>query len=304
MTRLCNHPEHAQYGLGHIKGPPLKIEYAAAPFAALPAEYSRTVVAPVLNQGSTPECEGYTAVTGRRITQPPVGEDGFDPNDIFRLAGGTSNGTTTAAIEKALLSPGASCTSGPNKGARLPVKSCQNIATLTMLKSAVMNEQFAGLAVDWYESWFNPLAGGMLPEPSGGLAGGHIFPICGWDDTRACPDGTGGALICQNSWGTNWGANGYFAMPYSYLGSPLEAYTQIAMPATPVTVPFIDHGADVRTARSIDCIINLDGSPTPQMIVQTIRKGTLGGRYSGPAHTFAEPDGTIAYILDRNFHFS
>ena len=57
-------------------------------------------------------------------------------------------------------------------------------------------------------------------------------------------------------------------------------------------------------ARSIDCIINLDGSPTPQMIVQTIRKGTLGGRYSGPAHTFAEPDGTIAYILDRNFHFS
>jgi hypothetical protein len=40
------------------------------------------------------------------------------------------------------------------------------------------------------------------------------------------------------------------------------------------------------------------------MTVQTIRKGTLGGRYSGPAHTFAKPDGSIAYILDRNFHFS
>jgi hypothetical protein len=181
----------------------------------------------VLNQGSTPECEAYTAVTLRRITQPPVGQDGFDPDDLFRLAGGGADGTTTAAIERVLLSPGASCVVGPDAGERKPVASCQNISNLAALKSAIVAQGGAGLAVEWYESWFSPKSG-VLPAPSGGVAGGHIFRIKGWDDAR---------LYCQNSWGTSWGLGGFFWLPYAYLETPLSAYTQIAVPLPVPPVP-------------------------------------------------------------------
>ena len=227
--RICVHPEHAQYGLGHIPGPPLPIEYAA-PAVALPATYSRTVNAPVLNQGSEPWCEPYTAATGRVITQPPVGQDtAWSETDLATRTGASPNGTTTAKIEAVLLSPGALCDAGPDSGKRKPVASCQNISSLSALKTALMAEQFVGLAVNWYESWFTPKADGTLPPPDY-VAGGHIFAVVGWDDARA-------ALHCQNSWGTGWGVGGFFWLPYAYLESPLSAYTQIAIPVSPPTPP-------------------------------------------------------------------
>lgn len=242
--RLCTHPEHAQYGMGHVEGPPLETEYAA-PEIAVPSSYNRKVYAPTLNQRAKPECEGYTAITGRRITQPPVGQDGFDPDDIFRLANGGADGTTTAAIEKVLLIPGALCTSGPDDGKRKPVTGCQNISNLATLKTALMAEQFVGLAVVWMEEWFTPLRDGTLPLGKK-AAGGHIFAVAGWRDAHSCPDGTVGALLCQNSWGTSWGipafdqSGGFFYLPYSYLDSTLGAYTQIATsaPSGPVVTRY------------------------------------------------------------------
>ena len=215
--------------MGHVAGRVLGREYEAAPETA-PASYMRTVDAPVLNQEETPECEAFTAATGRRLTQGPVGQDGFDPDDIYRQAGGTgSSGLTTASVEKVLIAPGASCISGPGIGQRWPVASCQNISSMGQLKSALQATQFVGLAVDWDESWYEPSRDGTLPPPSGQIAGGHIFDVAGWQDpTRA-------ALRCQNSWGTEWGDGGFFWLPYSYLPSRLEAYTQIAKPLVPYT---------------------------------------------------------------------
>ena len=227
--RLCEHPEHLRFGMGHIPGPPLATEYAAAA-VALPATYARTVNAPVLNQGSEPWCEPYTAATGRVITQPPVGQDtAWSETDLATRTGASPNGTTTAKIEAVLLSPGALCDAGPDSGQRKPVASCQNISNLSTLKSALMAEQFVGLAVNWYESWFTPKADGTLPAPDY-VAGGHIFAIVGWDDSRA-------ALHCQNSWGTSWGVGGFFWLPFAYLDATLEAYTQIAIPLPTPPVP-------------------------------------------------------------------
>ena len=40
--------------------------------------------------------------------------------------------------------------------------------------------------------------------------GGHAVMVCGYDDTAQ-------HWIVRNSWGSHWGDNGYFYLPYPYL---------------------------------------------------------------------------------------
>jgi C1A family cysteine protease len=53
---------------------------------------------------------------------------------------------------------------------------------------------------------------GIMPMPSKGerMVGGHAVCGVGYDDAKK-------TLIVRNSWGKNWGMEGYFAMPYQYL---------------------------------------------------------------------------------------
>ena len=56
-------------------------------------------------------------------------------------------------------------------------------------------------------------ANGIVPMPNTKtetLEGGHCVCIVGYDDTHQW-------FICANSWGTGWGDNGYFYMPYAYI---------------------------------------------------------------------------------------
>jgi C1A family cysteine protease len=48
--------------------------------------------------------------------------------------------------------------------------------------------------------------------------GGHAVVACGYDDTLV-HNGNTGFLLVRNSWGENWGLNGYFWMPYAFLSS-------------------------------------------------------------------------------------
>ena len=84
------------------------------------------------------------------------------------------------------------------------------------------------------------------------------------------------------------------------IAADFQALTGKEFPTDPtIQVPFADKGADVKTATSLACYINPDGSPTPMAVVQTTRKGFLGGRYTGAAHQLANGQ----FILDRNFTF-
>lgn len=52
---------------------------------------------------------------------------------------------------------------------------------------------------------------GVYEYVSGIKLGGHAVLIVGWDDTPEVYGGIGKPCwICKNSWGTNWGENGYF----------------------------------------------------------------------------------------------
>lgn len=65
---------------------------------------------------------------------------------------------------------------------------------------------------------------GLVPRPSltEPPAGGHAIVAVGYDDLREIPHPgnettTTGALLIRNSWGTDWGMEGYGWLPYDYV---------------------------------------------------------------------------------------
>lgn len=61
-----------------------------------------------------------------------------------------------------------------------------------------------GMAV--YSDFFS-YTSGVYRHASGGLSGYHAISVVGYDDDQKC-------WICKNSWGTNWGDNGWFKIGY------------------------------------------------------------------------------------------
>jgi len=55
-----------------------------------------------------------------------------------------------------------------------------------------------------------------MPKPTERMLGGHAVMAVGYDDRSQ-------RFIVRNSWGTKWGMNGYFTMPYMYLSSQMLA---------------------------------------------------------------------------------
>jgi C1A family cysteine protease len=97
------------------------------------------------------------------------------------------------------------------------------IQTVTAMKD-LLNTGFpfvVGIAV--YNSFQNSSVAknGLVPMPPVNkfdkLLGGHAVAIIGFDDEIQCPGAPPGSWLCRNSWGTSWGLDGNFWIPYSYL---------------------------------------------------------------------------------------
>lgn len=81
----------------------------------------------------------------------------------------------------------------------------------------------AGLPAMFGFSVFSSIS--SIPEGSGDIPypgkterqiGGHAVVAVGYDDRKKIGDCTG-ALLIRNSWGTEWGENGYGWLPYAYV---------------------------------------------------------------------------------------
>lgn len=71
-----------------------------------------------------------------------------------------------------------------------------------------------------------------MPSPDDEPIGGHAVCAVGYDNAKQC-------FIVKNSWGPDWGLNGYFYMPYNYLGDPTQAndFWVIRLVTNPTNIP-------------------------------------------------------------------
>ena len=78
-----------------------------------------------------------------------------------------------------------------------------------------------GIGVDVYASFDTDETAktGMIPIPKSGekLLGGHYMVVVGYNRSKVAHDGTKGMYKVQNSWGTDWGLNGFCWMPFAYI---------------------------------------------------------------------------------------
>ncbi|WP_028321180.1 C1 family peptidase [Desulfatiglans anilini] len=84
--------------------------------------------------------------------------------------------------------------------------------TVDALKAAVYQGPVAaGFYV--YEDFYH-YESGVYTYTTGELQGGHAIEIIGWDDMDQC-------FIVKNSWGTEWGEEGFFRIGYSEVNHPV-----------------------------------------------------------------------------------
>lgn len=96
-------------------------------------------------------------------------------------------------------------------------------AAVNQNESEIKQTLVSGAAVSFgfnvYDSFFGSWdkTTGIMPIPkkTESLQGGHAVTIVGYDDSKKC-------FLIQNSWGTDWGINGKFWMPYSFLLNATE----------------------------------------------------------------------------------
>ncbi len=84
-------------------------------------------------------------------------------------------------------------------------------------KRVLTNRQTIAFGFTVYESFEQPWdAPGVMPRPKQGesVLGGHEVLCVGYIEEY--PE----HALCRNSWGTEWGEDGYFLMPWQYLCDP------------------------------------------------------------------------------------
>jgi len=88
------------------------------------------------------------------------------------------------------------------------------VQTLNQLKGCLASGYPFACGFSVYESFESQQVAqtGIAPMPQAGekLLGGHAVLVVGYDDGQQ-------RFLVRNSWGANWGMEGYFTLPYAYL---------------------------------------------------------------------------------------
>jgi C1A family cysteine protease len=197
---------------------------------------------PIYDQGDLGSCTANALAGAFEFEQMKQKEKYFIPSRLFiyyneRSIEGTINSDSGAAIRdgiKTLVKDGVCPESlwkyKINKFRKKPCRSCYRKAlknqvleylsithSITDIKQCLALGYPVVFGFTVYELFMSEEVAktgiAPIPQPNESAEGGHAIMCVGYDDTK-------NALIIRNSWGTGWGLNGYFYMPYEYITRP------------------------------------------------------------------------------------
>lgn len=224
--------DELEYGLGAIASPADPRDFIVELDQAirLPRRFVVDGLGPVLNQGTTPMCGGYSGVGLKQHQEKRDGQGvvPFNPAALYvraRVHDGINAvaGTTARGVLKALQKEGAMGGRRPARDYRIASYAAVPFQVEAFKRTLHRTRQPLLVGAGWFRSWFRV---SPLPRPAG-PAGGHLFLVFAWDDNVA-----GGSFICRNSWGRYPGSvNGNFYAPYHVLMPNVhDAWTAVDLP--------------------------------------------------------------------------
>ena len=80
------------------------------------------------------------------------------------------------------------------------------------IKNAIMTYGGMYVSMYWDSSYYN--SSEYTYYYNGIENANHAVTVIGWDDNKTVPGAPGGAWLIKNSWGTDWGDNGFFWISY------------------------------------------------------------------------------------------
>jgi C1A family cysteine protease len=162
--------------------------------------------------------------------------------------------------------------------------------SLTAVKTALMSGPLA-TTMTVYEDFFY-YKSGVYKHVTGQVAGGHSVSIVGWNDNDK-------AWIVRNSWGADWGMNGFFEIAYtdiSGVGQQTWGFT-LPAPGPYVAVTGIRDNA-LLSGKNQALTFDVQGAPgaslnwTLSQGSQVFAQANIGTATSTTFDTTTVPDGT------------
>jgi cathepsin B len=127
--------------------------------------------------------------------------------------------TSQHGVQGTCLATGKTCPSGKGTYHVYKAASAYLVATtVSALQWEIMNLGPVEVTMSVYMDFFS-YKSGVYTHTSGALAGGHAIKMLGWGTLNGVP-----YWICANSWGTNWGMQGYFLIKRGVNEVGIEGY--------------------------------------------------------------------------------
>jgi C1A family cysteine protease len=223
------------------------VQLAGAPGEAFPAVHSfRKLMPPVWNQMALGACTAFSSlgafVYERQLQLPDTTEPWFWPSflQVYYSTRAVENSVaidagayirdTCKVLAQCGVAPAQLWPYVESKFAQKPPKrallaALDNRVTsymrvqrnITGIRRVLLGGNAIVFGISVYSSFESDKVArtGMVPMPSDDeeLLGGHAVLMVGYDHDRKL-------IECRNSWGADWGDEGYFWLPYEYVTDP------------------------------------------------------------------------------------